>query len=354
METEIYTLLKFAIDNEASDLHLCVGSPPIVRIDGDMLKTNLDSLDSATIHSLVYDVMSDEQRKIFEENWEIDFSRQIKGIGRFRVNVYKDLHGEAAVFRAIPTKVFTFKELGIPDIVVNIASQDKGLVLVTGPTGSGKSTTLATIIDYINKNFKKHIITIEDPVEFVHVSEQSLVNQREIGFNTKSFAAALRSALREDPDVILVGEMRDLETTSLAITAAETGHLVFATMHTNSAAKTIDRIIDQYPAAQQAQIRAMLSESLLAVISQILLKHASGRGRVAAFEIMIGTSGIRNMIRESKVFQIPSSIQTGSNVGMVSIDQSLVRLAQEGKIETHTAVQSAVNPSYVKKNLGLE
>ncbi|BFN37112.1 type IV pilus twitching motility protein PilT [Fidelibacter multiformis] len=354
MATEIYTLLKFAVDNGASDLHLCVGSPPIVRVDGDMLRTNLDPMDSTTIHSLVYDVMSDEQRKLFETNWEIDFSREFKGIGRFRVNVYRDINGEAAVFRMIPTKVLSFKELGLPDVLLNIASQDKGLVLVTGPTGSGKSTTLATIIDFINKKYKKHIITVEDPVEFVHVSDESLVNQREVGFNTKSFAAALRSALREDPDVILVGEMRDLETTSLAITAAETGHLVFGTLHTNNAAKTIDRVIDQYPATQQAQIRSMLSESLLAVVSQVLLKHASGRGRVAAFEIMIGTSGIRNLIRESKVFQIPSAIQTGSNVGMVSLDQSLVRLAEAGKIDTNIAIQSATNPGYVKKNLGLE
>lgn len=354
MATEIYTLLKFAVDNGASDLHLCVGSPPIVRVDGDMLRTSLDPMDSTMIHSLVYDVMSDEQRKIFETNWEIDFSREFKGIGRFRVNVYKDINGEAAVFRMIPTEVFSFKDLGLPDVLVNIASQEKGLVLVTGPTGSGKSTTLATIIDYINKKYKKHIITVEDPVEFVHVSDESLVNQREVGFNTKTFAAALRSALREDPDVILVGEMRDLETTSLAITAAETGHLVFGTLHTNNAAKTIDRVIDQYPAAQQSQIRSMLSESLLAVVSQVLLKKSTGRGRVAAFEIMIGTSGIRNLIREGKVFQIPSAIQTGSNMGMVSLDQSLVRLAEEGKISQNVAVHSASNPGYVKKNLGIE
>jgi twitching motility protein PilT len=354
MDVDIYSLLNFAIKSGASDLHLSVDSPPIVRIHGKMQKTKLPVLSKEDIHTLIYDVMSDEQRRIFEEELELDFSRQLKGLGRFRINVYRDLKGEAAVFRTIPDKAFSFEDLGLPTVIKDVITQDKGLILVTGPTGSGKSTTLSTIISYINENEPKHIITIEDPVEFIHESKVALVNQREVGLDTKSFARALRSALREDPDVIVVGEMRDLETTSLAITAAETGHLVFGTLHTMSAGKTIDRIIDQYPSERQGQIRTMLAESITGIISQVLLPRIDGNGRVAAFEIMIATSAIRNMIRENKTFQVPSIIQTSGAMGMRTIDQSLINLVKSGAISAEEAVKVAEDTTSVKKSLGVK
>ncbi len=351
MKADIYSLLSFAVSSGASDLHLSVNSPPIVRVNGEMQRTNQDALSRDELHTLIYDVMSDDQRRDFEEKWELDFSRQIQGIGRFRINVYRDLGGEAAVFRVIPSSIKTFADLGLPAVIEHISKFDKGLILVTGPTGSGKSTTLASMLDYINANMNRHIITIEDPIENVFKSKQSLVNQREVGAHTTSFATALRSALREDPDVIVVGEMRDLETTSLAITAAETGHLVFGTLHTINASKTIDRIIDQFPPDRQSQIRTMLSESLTAIVSQALLPKIDGKGRVAAFEILLGTSGIRNLIRENKTFQIMSAIQTGGNVGMTTMDMSLIKLGREKQISNNTAFEHASDLVYVKKNL---
>jgi len=352
MPADIFSLLSFAVKSGASDLHLSAGSPPIVRVHGSIQRTKMDALSKDELHTLIYDVMDDEQRKNFEKDWELDFSRQIKGIGRFRINVYRDLLGEAAVFRVIPQSIRTIQELGLPQIIQSITKQEKGLILVTGPTGSGKSTTLAAMLDYINTHMQRHIITIEDPIENVFKSKLSLVNQREVGTHTTSFSTALRSALREDPDVIVVGEMRDLETTSLAITAAETGHLVFGTLHTMSASKTIDRVIDQFPPDRQSQIRTMLSESLTAIISQNLLPTAEGKGRVAAFEIMLGTSGIRNLIRENKTYQILSAIQTGGAVGMTTMDMSLIRLGKAKLISNDAALEHANDQVYVRKGLG--
>jgi len=319
-------LLKFAIQSSASDLHISAGEPPMFRIHGDIRKLDMEPLTEDEVHTMIYDILNDQQRKLFEEHRELDFSIALGEYGRFRVNVFIQNRGKAAVLRTIPNVVKSFDELGLPKICRDITKAEKGLVLVTGPTGCGKSTTLATMIDAINSNTSKHIITIEDPIEFIHQSKKCLVNQREVGAHTHSFANALRSALREDPDVILVGEMRDLETISLALTASETGHLVFATLHTSSAPKTIDRIVDVFPPSQQAQTRTMLSETLFAVISQILLKRPGGEGRIPALEIMICTSAIRNLIRESKTAQIVSTLQTGQQFGMQTMEMAVKNL----------------------------
>ncbi len=334
----------------ASDLHLSPNSPPIVRVNGVMRRTKLPELSPDDVHILVYNLMTDEDRKRFEEELELDFAYEYAGVGRYRVNVFKGLHGDTAVLRAVTNKLFTFAELGLPEVTKDLIVREKGLILVTGPTGSGKSTSLNTMIDFINQSARRHIITIEDPVEFVHESKLSLVNQREVGANTKSFSRALRSALREDPDVIVVGEMRDLETTSLAITAAETGHLVFGTLHTMSAAKTIDRIIDQYPADRQSQIRTMLAESILGVVSQVLLPKLGG-GRIAAYEIMIGTPAVRNHIREGKTYQIPSVQQTSGKLGMTTMGQSLLSLIANASIDRKSALHIAADSEEIKKQI---
>ncbi len=329
---EITELLAFSAEHKASDLHLSAGLPPMIRVDGDVRRINLPPLDHKQVHALIYDIMNDRQRKDYEEMFETDFSVEVPGLARFRVNAFNQNRGAAAVFRTIPSKVLTMTELGMGDVFEKICNNDRGLVLVTGPTGSGKSTTLAAMVDYVNATRYEHILTIEDPIEFVHESKKCLVNQREVHRDTLGFNEALRSALREDPDIILVGELRDLETIRLALTAAETGHLVFGTLHTSSAAKTIDRIIDVFPAAEKSMIRSMLSESLQAVISQRLVKKIGG-GRAAAHEIMIGTSAIRNLIREDKVAQMASAIQTGAQVGMKTMEGSLRLLVEKGLIE---------------------
>ncbi len=339
---DITELLAFGVKNKASDLHLSAGLPPMIRVDGDIRRINVPPLDHKTVHSLIYDIMNDKQRKDFEEFYETDFSFEIQGVARFRVNAFNHNRGAGAVFRTIPSNILSLEELGCPAVFKDIADNPRGLVLVTGPTGSGKSTTLAAMIDYKNNNEYAHILTIEDPIEFVHESKKCLVNQREVHRDTLGFNEALRSALREDPDIILVGEMRDLETIRLALTAAETGHLVFGTLHTTSAAKTIDRIIDVFPAAEKDMVRSMLSESLRAVISQTLIKKIGG-GRVAAHEIMIGTPAIRNLIREDKVAQMYSAIQTGQQYGMQTLDQCLQDLVQRGIISRQDARQRAVN-----------
>ena len=317
---DISELLRFALDSGGSDLHISAGEPPVIRIHGEMTKVDMPALDKEDVHNMIYDILSDFQRKVFEEHLELDFSFGLGELARFRVNVFRQHRGESAVFRTIPSKIPTFDQLNLPKVFKDISSLEKGLVLVTGPTGSGKSTTLAAMIDYINDTVKEHILTIEDPIEFLHTSKKCLLNQRELGPHTKSFANALRSALREDPDTILVGEMRDLETIQLALTAAETGHLVFATLHTSSAPDTVDRVIDVFPAGQQNQVRSMLSGALQAVISQALFKRRDGKGRVAAFEVMIATPAIRNLIRENKIAQIPSMIQTSKGLGMQTME----------------------------------
>ncbi|KPH62690.1 type IV pilus twitching motility protein PilT [Pseudoalteromonas porphyrae] len=328
---DITELLAFSVQHKASDLHLSSGVAPMIRVDGDVRRINIPALEDKDVNSLVYDIMNDNQRKDYEQNLEVDFSFEVPNLARFRVNAFNSNRGPAAVFRTIPSEVLTLDDLGAPDIFKTISDNPRGLVLVTGPTGSGKSTTLAAMVDYINRNKHHHILTIEDPIEFVHDNKLCLINQREVHRDTHSFSAALRSALREDPDVILVGELRDLETIRLAMTAAETGHLVFGTLHTTSAPKTIDRIIDVFPGDEKDMVRSMLSESLRAVISQTLLKKVGG-GRVAAHEIMIGVPAIRNLIREDKIAQMYSSIQTGASHGMQTMDQCLINLVNHGVV----------------------
>ncbi|MEW5791098.1 MAG: type IV pilus twitching motility protein PilT [Pseudomonadota bacterium] len=340
---DITELLTFAVKNKASDTHLSAGLPPMVRINGEIKRLNVEPLDAKAVHAMIYDIMGDKQRKVYEENLEIDFSIDLGGVARFRVNAFNQDRGPAAAFRTIPSEVLSLEDLNAPPIFKQIIDVPRGLILVTGPTGSGKSTTLAAMINHVNENRHEHILTIEDPIEFVHQSKKCLINQREVGPQTHSFANALRSALREDPDIILVGEMRDLETIRLALTAAETGHLVFGTLHTSSAPKTIDRIIDVFPAAEKDMVRAMLSESLRAVISQTLLKTADGHGRVAAHEIMIGTPAIRNLIREAKVAQMVSVIQTGQSVGMQTLDQNLLDLVKARRVRAEDAMRKAQN-----------
>ena len=340
---DITELLAFSAKQGASDLHLSAGLPPMIRVDGDIRRINLAAMEHKDVHSLIYEIMNDKQRRDYEEFLETDFSFEVPGVARFRVNAFNQNRGAGAVFRTIPSTVLTLEDLGFGQIFRDIASLPRGLVLVTGPTGSGKSTTLAAMIDFVNDNRYDHILTIEDPIEFVHESKKCLVNQREVHKDTHGFSEALRSALREDPDIILVGEMRDLETIRLALTAAETGHLVFGTLHTTSAAKTIDRVVDVFPAAEKAMVRSMLSESLRAVISQSLLKKIGG-GRVAANEIMIGTPAIRNLIREDKVAQMYSAIQTGAGHGMVTMDQCLQKMVQQKVVTTEAAREQAKVP----------
>lgn len=339
---DITELLAFSVKNNASDLHLSADLPPMIRVDGDIRRINVPALDHKTVHSLVYDIMNDKQRKDFEEFLETDFSFEIPDLARFRVNAFNHNRGAGAVFRTIPSKILTLEQLNAPAVFKEISDVPRGIVLVTGPTGSGKSTTLAAMVDYKNDSEYGHILTIEDPIEFVHESKKCLVNQREVHRDTLGFSEALRSALREDPDIILVGEMRDLETIRLALTAAETGHLVFGTLHTTSAAKTIDRIIDVFPAAEKGMVRSMLSESLRAVIAQTLLKKIGG-GRVAAHEIMIGTPAIRNLIREDKVAQMYSAIQTGQGIGMQTLDQCLQDMVARGLVSKQEAKMKAMN-----------
>ncbi|MDP8568969.1 type IV pilus twitching motility protein PilT [Methylophilus aquaticus] len=340
---DISDLLAFSVKNKASDLHLSSGLPPMIRVHGDVRKINLPSMDHVEVHRMLYDIMNDSQRKVYEETLECDFSFEIPELARFRVNAFNQQRGAGAVFRTIPSSVLTLEQLNAPRVFKDIADTPRGIVLVTGPTGSGKSTTLAAMVDYINDTQMSHILTVEDPIEFVHVSKKSLINQREVGPHTMSFDNALRSALREDPDVILVGEMRDLETIRLALTAAETGHLVFGTLHTSSAAKTIDRVVDVFPAAEKEMVRSMLSESLRAVISQTLCKTKDEQGRVAAHEIMIGTPAIRNLIRENKVAQMYSAIQTGQSMGMQTLDQNLQELVKRNVISAAEARSKAAN-----------
>ena len=340
---DITELLAFSAKQGASDLHLSAGLPPMIRVDGDVRRINLPALDAKAVQELIYDIMNDKQRQDFEEYLETDFSFEVPGVARFRVNVFNQNRGAGAVFRTIPAKILTLEELGMGEVFRKITDVSRGLVLITGPTGSGKSTTLAAMIDYLNVNRHHHILTIEDPIEFVHESKKCLVNQREVHRDTLGFSEALRSALREDPDVILVGEMRDLETIRLALTAAETGHLVFGTLHTTSAAKTIDRIVDVFPAQEKSMIRSMLSESLQAVISQTLLKKIGG-GRVAAHEIMIGTPAIRNLIREDKVAQMYSAIQTGGALGMQTLDACLKNLVAKGLVSREAAREKSKTP----------
>ncbi len=329
---DISELLDFSVKHNASDLHLSAGVPPMIRIDGDVRKLGVPALGHSDVHQMLFDIMTDAQKSEFEGHLEVDFSFELPQIGRFRVNAFNQHRGCSAVFRTIPTSIPTLEELETPSIFNDISEFEKGLVLVTGPTGSGKSTTLAAMVDHVNRNFNKHILTIEDPIEFIHSNNKCLVNQREVHKDTHSFHAALRSALREDPDVILVGELRDQETISLALTAAETGHLVFATLHTSSAAKTIDRIIDVFPGNDKSMVRSMLSESLRAVIAQRLLKRTGG-GRVACHEIMMATPAIRNLIREDKVAQMYSIIQTGASAGMMTMEQCAKKLLAQGVVD---------------------
>src|SRR5438046_4504566 len=344
MAVDIAQLLAFAVKNNASDLHLSSGVPPMIRVDGDMKRINMPPLSHKEVHSMVYDIMNDKQRKAYEEFFETDFSFEIPKLARFRVNAFNQNRGAGAVFRNIPSVILSLDDLNAPKTFKDLCMLPRGLVLVTGPTGSGKSTTLAGMVNHCNDNRPDHIITIEDPIEFVHESKRCLVNQREVHRDTLGFTEALRSALREDPDVILVGEMRDLETIRLALTAAETGHLVFGTLHTSSAAKTVDRIVDVFPAAGKEMVRSMLSESLIGVISQTLCKTKDGSGRVAAHEIMLGTAAIRNLIRENKVAQMYSSIQTGNSIGMQTLDQNLADLVRRNIVSPAEARGKAKFP----------
>lgn len=337
-------LLRHGVESNASDLHLSAGLQPMIRVDGDLQKLDEPVQEHDPLRTMLTEIMDERIKRVFEQRWEVDFAYGIPDLARFRVNVFTTRRGVAAVFRTIPDKVFSFQELGLPEIFKDLAMLPHGLVVVTGPTGSGKSTSLASIIDYINARRQKHIITIEDPIEFVHTGNKCLINQREVHRDTQSFTAALRSALREDPDIILVGEMRDLETIRLALTAAETGHLVLATLHTVSAAKTVNRIIDAFPSGEKALVRTLLSESLQAVISQLLLKKIGG-GRVASYEVMVCNPAIRNLIREDKVAQMYSAIQTGSRLGMVTLDNHLQSLVKDGTIDIATAADVAIDKS---------
>ena len=348
---DINKLLSYALESGASDLHLSSGSIPMVRINGIMKPLNMSATSDEDMSSILPQVMNDDQIENFHNNKEIDFSSRLEGKGRFRVNFFQQIRGLAAVFRAIPEIPKGFDELALPPILENLSMLDRGLVLLTGPTGSGKSTTLAAMVDHINQNRECHIITVEDPVEYFHSSNQCMINQRELGASTHSFANALRSALREDPDVILVGEMRDLETISLALTAAETGHLVLSTLHTSSAVKAVDRIIDIFPSSQKGQIRSMMSESLEAVIAQKLLQTKDKKSRIPALEIMIATTAIRNLIREDRIYQIPSVMQAGGGEGMQTLDQDLQRLVSQGKIQRSAAAQIAENPKLFGSNV---
>jgi twitching motility protein PilT len=349
---DITQLLAFGVEQGASDCHLSAGEPPMIRIHGDLKKLDHPPLTKEEAHALVYDIMNDAQRKAFEETHECDFSFEMGEVARFRVNVFMQRKGEGAVFRTIPTKILTLEQLEMPAILKQLCEKEKGLILVTGPTGSGKSTTLAGMVDYLNETFEGHILTVEDPIEFVHPSKKCLVNQRELGPHTNSFANALRAALREDPDVILVGEMRDLETIQLALTAAETGHIVFGTLHTSSAPKTVDRIIDVFPPNQQAQIRAQFAESIEAVITQTLLKKKGG-GRIAALEIMTGTTAVRNLVREGKIHQIPGTMQVSQKDGMQTMDMALHNLVSRGLVSKEEAQAKSANPNLFGGGLGM-
>jgi twitching motility protein PilT len=349
---DITQLLAFGVEQGASDCHLSAGEPPMLRVQGDLKKLDHPALTQEQVHTLVYDIMNDAQRKAFEESHECDFSFEMGSVARFRVNVFLQRKGEGAVFRTIPTKILTLEQLEMPPILKHLCEKEKGLILVTGPTGSGKSTTLAAMVDYLNETFEGHILTVEDPIEFVHSSKKCLVNQRELGPHTNSFANALRAALREDPDAILVGEMRDLETIQLALTAAETGHIVFGTLHTSSAPKTVDRIIDVFPPNQQAQIRAQFAESIEAVLTQTLLKKKGG-GRVAALEIMTGTTAIRNLIREGKIHQVPGTMQVSQKDGMQTMDMALQNLVSRGIVSKEEAQSKSMNSNLFGGGLGM-
>jgi twitching motility protein PilT len=351
MAVKIQPLLQAIVNAGASDLHVSTGMPPIARLRGEMVPLQAPPLDPEQTRQALYELLTDAQRAQFAERLDLDFAIEIPGLARFRANYFEQRRGVAAVFRVISSKIPTLEQLGTPRVLKDLALRERGLVLVTGPTGSGKSSTLAAMIDHVNETCQKHIITIEDPIEFVHQPKKCLINQREVGAHTESFSAALRGALREDPDVMLVGELRDLETTSLAITAAETGHLVFGTLHTNSAAKTIDRLIDVFPTGQQAQVRTMLSESLEGVVAQTLIPTADKKGRVAAFEILVGVNALRNLIREDKTSQIQSVIQVGAAQGMMTLDQSLKELVISGKITRDEALARSTNPKLFEQGV---
>jgi twitching motility protein PilT len=350
---DIDSLLKFSVEQGASDLHLSVGTVPMIRLHGALKKLNMPVMSQEQLDDYSNRVMNSRMKQIFDEKFEVDFSYKLEDVARFRVNFFQQVLGTGAVFRTIPDNIKSLDELGLPSkVLTELALKDRGLVLLTGPTGSGKSTTLASMVDIINDTFEKHIITIEDPIEFFHTSRNCMINQREVGANTHSFASALRVALREDPDVILVGEMRDLETVQLALTAAETGHLVLATLHTPSATKTIDRIIDIFPSAQKQQVRSMLAESLEAVVAQRLVPTKDNRGRVVATEVLTASTAVRNLIREDKIFQIPNVIQSGSKSGMHTLDGDLLRLVREGRVDRSDAIQIAENPKVFDLELG--
>lgn len=348
-ELHIDELLHIVVDKQCSDLHICQNSPPVIRQDGQMVRMNFESFTPPILQRMMYEIISDENIQKFETTLELDFSYQLPGRARFRVNMYRDKGSVAAAFRLIPQKIPTIEQLSLPPVLKVLCEKPRGLILVTGPTGSGKSTSLAAMINHINTNHAHHIITIEDPIEYLHEHKKSLINQREVGSDTKSFLNALRGSLREDPDILLVGEMRDMETISLAITAAETGHLVFATLHTNNAAESVDRMIDVFPPGQQEQIRVQLSNNLVAIISQQLMRRANGDGRVPANEIMLASPAIRNLIREAKTHQITSMIQTSANMGMTTMDQCLRDLYFKGLISIDDAMAKCQNPEELRK-----
>lgn len=348
---DVTALLTFASQAGASDVHLSSGEPPMIRLHSEMKRLDHPALSRETVHDMIYDIMNDGQRKSFEERLELDFSFDMGAIGRFRVNVFMQQRGEGVVFRTIPSKILSIEQLGLPPILKRMTDKEKGLILVTGPTGSGKSTTLAAMVDYLNDTFEGHIITIEDPIEFTHRSKKCLVNQRELGSHTYSFSNALRAVLREDPDIILVGEMRDLETIQLAITAAETGHLVFGTLHSPSAPGTVDRVIDVFPAEQQEQIRAQFADSIEAVVTQTLCKKKGG-GRVAALEILVATTAVRNLIREGKNHQIPSAMQVGQKDGMQTMDMALIELVNKGLVTREEAQAKSMTANLFAQTTG--